>query len=94
MDQETIQESWENRRQVEDSARDEMEDHATESGLSTLQSADLQSAAPSPGAALLHLPPGLDLLFDLLDSDSRNPVVHAAPQPITPTPYPRTPTLG
>jgi hypothetical protein len=46
---------------------------------------------------MLHLPSGLDLLFQLLDemSDGTMPEPSQDPaQGITPTPYFRTPTLG
>ena len=49
--------------------------------------------ATDPLMQALHLPPGLDLLFQMLDemSDGFNP---PPAEKMTPTPYYRTPSLG
>ncbi|MBU2755230.1 hypothetical protein HFU84_08530 [Acidithiobacillus sp. CV18-2] len=78
MDRENTPDMQEQDHKREDSVSDEMEDEEIQSHL----------------LSMLHLPPGLDLLFELLDSGNKNTVAPAAPQPITPVPYPRTPTLG
>lgn len=41
----------------------------------------------------LHLPPGLDLLFQMLDEMSEGSIPQQT-EKITPTPYFRTPSLG
>ncbi|UBU63658.1 hypothetical protein LDB30_06600 [Acidithiobacillus ferrooxidans] len=41
----------------------------------------------------LHLPPGLDLLFQMLDEMSDG-TISPPTEKVTPTPYYRTPTLG
>lgn len=42
---------------------------------------------------VLHLPPGLDLLLEFLDTFG-NDAPARTPEPVGPTPYPRTPTLN
>jgi hypothetical protein len=43
---------------------------------------------------MLHLPPGLDLLFSFLDAVQDDHQDSPQPMPQGPTPYPRTPTLN